>query len=137
MLWLSFVVQTSISLPFITATAEGPKHIETNLTRAKFEELASDLLDRCRVPVQQALKDANLSVSDINEVILVGGSTRIPSVQVRLGGLIASLPPLYVVCMPRCLLVGTSFCSLEAFQKRDMFCSLCWKWNVLLDVVLA
>jgi molecular chaperone DnaK (HSP70) len=77
--------QTSISLPFITATAEGPKHIETNLSRAKFEELASDLLDRCRIPVQQALKDANLSVSDINEVILVGGSTRIPAVQVRLG----------------------------------------------------
>ncbi len=75
-------LQTSISLPFITATADGPKHIETNLTRAKFEELASDLLDRCRVPVEQALKDANLAVSDINEVILVGGSTRIPAVQV-------------------------------------------------------
>ena len=75
--------QTSISLPFITATADGPKHIETNLSRAKFEELASDLLDRCRVPVQQALKDANLKFSDLNEVILVGGSTRIPAVQVR------------------------------------------------------
>ena len=78
----SRAVQTSISLPFITATADGPKHIETNLSRAKFEELASDLLDRCRIPVEQALKDANLSVSDINEVILVGGSTRIPAVQV-------------------------------------------------------
>ena len=77
-----YAVQTSISLPFITATADGPKHIETNLSRAKFEELASDLLDRCRIPVEQALKDANLSVSDINEVILVGGSTRIPAVQV-------------------------------------------------------
>lgn len=75
-------MQTSISLPFITATADGPKHIETNLSRAKFEEISSDLLDRCRVPVQQALKDANLSVSDLNEVILVGGSTRIPAVQV-------------------------------------------------------
>ncbi len=75
-------VQTSISLPFITATADGPKHIETNLSRAKFEELASDLLERCRIPVEQALKDANLAVSDINEVILVGGSTRIPAVQV-------------------------------------------------------
>ena len=75
-------LQTSISLPFITATADGPKHIETNLSRAKCEELASDLLDRCRIPVEQALKDANLSVSDINEVILVGGSTRIPAVQV-------------------------------------------------------
>lgn len=76
------VVQTSISLPFITATADGPKHIESNLSRAKFEELASDLLDRVRIPVEQALKDANLAVSDINEVILVGGSTRIPAVQV-------------------------------------------------------
>ncbi len=78
----TFPVQTSISLPFITATADGPKHIETNLSRAKFEELASDLLDRCRIPVEQALKDANLGVSDLNEVILVGGSTRIPAVQV-------------------------------------------------------
>ena len=78
------VRQTSISLPFITATADGPKHIETNLSRAKFEEISSDLLDRCRIPVQQALKDANLSFSDLNEVILVGGSTRIPAVQVCL-----------------------------------------------------
>ena len=78
------MAQTSISLPFITATADGPKHIETNLSRAKFEELASDLLDRCRIPVEQALKDANLAVSDLNEVILVGGSTRIPAVQVGL-----------------------------------------------------
>jgi molecular chaperone DnaK (HSP70) len=76
--------QTSISLPFITATADGPKHIESNLSRAKFEDLCSDLLDRCRVPVEQALKDANLKLSDINEVILVGGSTRIPAVQVLL-----------------------------------------------------
>ena len=77
---LSSTVQTSISLPFITATADGPKHIESSLTRAKFEELCADLLDRCRVPVEQALKDANLTLSDINEVIMVGGSTRIPAV---------------------------------------------------------
>ncbi|KAK9909528.1 hypothetical protein WJX75_003699 [Coccomyxa subellipsoidea] len=78
---LSTLSQTSISLPFITATADGPKHIESNLSRAKFEEISSDLLDRCRIPVQQALKDANLKFSDLNEVILVGGSTRIPAVQ--------------------------------------------------------
>jgi molecular chaperone DnaK (HSP70) len=136
---LSSTTQTSISLPFITATAEGPKHIEASLTRAKFEELCSDLLDRCRVPVEQALKDgtfgfppraerqrqrqrqrqrrsfllvsflrvppppsslptltlafspplhtkkhsstAGLKLSDLNEVIMVGGSTRIPAVQ--------------------------------------------------------
>jgi chaperone protein DnaK len=78
---LSTLSQTSISLPFITATADGPKHIDTTLSRAKFEELASDLLDRCRIPVQNALRDAKLSIKDINEVILVGGSTRIPAVQ--------------------------------------------------------
>ncbi|GBG71193.1 hypothetical protein CBR_g8496 [Chara braunii] len=77
---LSTITQTSISLPFITATAEGPKHIDTTLTRAKFEELCSDLLSRCRVPVENALKDAKLTLGDINEVILVGGSTRIPAV---------------------------------------------------------
>ncbi|BAF17054.1 Os05g0303000, partial [Oryza sativa Japonica Group] len=78
---LSSLTQTNISLPFITATADGPKHIETTLTRAKFEELCSDLLDRLRTPVDNALRDAKLSFKDIDEVILVGGSTRIPAVQ--------------------------------------------------------
>ncbi|PNW81520.1 hypothetical protein CHLRE_06g250100v5 [Chlamydomonas reinhardtii] len=78
---LSGMAQTSINLPFITATADGPKHIDTQLTRAKFEEMCNDLLERCKVPVQQALRDAKLSISDIQEVILVGGSTRIPAVQ--------------------------------------------------------
>ncbi|KAG2429224.1 hypothetical protein HXX76_010994 [Chlamydomonas incerta] len=78
---LSALAQTSINLPFITATADGPKHIDTQLTRAKFEEMCNDLLERCKVPVQQALRDAKLSISDIQEVILVGGSTRIPAVQ--------------------------------------------------------
>ncbi|XP_042063125.1 stromal 70 kDa heat shock-related protein, chloroplastic-like [Salvia splendens] len=78
---LSSLTQTNISLPFITATADGPKHIETTLTRAKFEELCSDLLDRLKTPVQNSLRDAKLSLSDIDEVILVGGSTRIPAVQ--------------------------------------------------------
>ncbi|XP_057502111.1 stromal 70 kDa heat shock-related protein, chloroplastic-like [Actinidia eriantha] len=78
---LSSVTQTTISLPFITATVDGPKHIETTLTRAKFEELCSDLLDRLRTPVENALRDTKLSFNDIDEVILVGGSTRIPAVQ--------------------------------------------------------
>ncbi|OIT32663.1 PREDICTED: stromal 70 kDa heat shock-related protein, chloroplastic-like [Nicotiana attenuata] len=78
---LSTLTQTNISLPFITATADGPKHIETTLTRAKFEELCSDLLDRLKPPVETALKDANLSFKNIDEVVLVGGSTRIPAVQ--------------------------------------------------------
>ncbi|OIV96244.1 hypothetical protein TanjilG_14921 [Lupinus angustifolius] len=78
---LSSLTQTNISLPFITATSDGPKHIETTLTRAKFEELCSDLLDRLKKPVENSLRDAKLSFNDLDEVILVGGSTRIPSVQ--------------------------------------------------------
>ncbi|WP_330204732.1 molecular chaperone DnaK [Cyanobacterium sp. Dongsha4] len=78
---LSSVSQADINLPFITATQEGPKHLELTLTRAKFEELCSDLIDRCAIPVEQALKDAKLSANDIDEVVLVGGSTRIPAVK--------------------------------------------------------
>ncbi len=78
---LSSVSQADINLPFITATQDGPKHVELNLTRAKFEEICSDLIDRCAVPVEQALKDSKLSSSDIDEVVLVGGSTRIPAVK--------------------------------------------------------
>jgi molecular chaperone DnaK len=77
---LSSATQSEINLPFITATPEGPKHLDLTLTRAKFEELASKLIDRCRVPVEQALKDAKLSSSDLDEVVMVGGSTRIPAV---------------------------------------------------------
>ena len=78
---LSSTTQTNINLPFITATQDGPKHLDITLTRARFEELCSDLLDRCRIPVEQALKDAKLTAADIDEVVLVGGSTRIPAVQ--------------------------------------------------------
>src|SRR2546426_700547 len=78
---LSSVVETTISLPFITADATGPKHLETRLTRAKFEQLTADLVERCAGPVQQALADAKLTARDIDEVVLVGGSTRIPAVQ--------------------------------------------------------
>ncbi|MGA7933810.1 MAG: molecular chaperone DnaK [Kovacikia sp.] len=78
---LSSATQANINLPFITATAEGPKHLELNLTRVKFEEMCSDLLDRCRIPVEQALRDAKLGSTNIDEVVLVGGSTRIPAVQ--------------------------------------------------------
>ncbi|MGK7939233.1 MAG: molecular chaperone DnaK [Crocosphaera sp.] len=78
---LSSVSQSEINLPFITATQEGPKHLDTTLTRPKFEELCSDLIDRSRIPVEKAMKDGKLSNSDIDEVVLVGGSTRIPAVQ--------------------------------------------------------
>ncbi len=78
---LSSATQTEINLPFITATQDGPKHVDTTLTRAKFEELCADLIDRCRIPVEQALKDAKLSTGEVDEIVLVGGSTRIPAVQ--------------------------------------------------------
>ncbi|EKB56377.1 MULTISPECIES: molecular chaperone DnaK [Facklamia] len=78
---LSGVTSTQISLPFITATDEGPLHLESTLSRAKFDELTHDLVDRTKNPVRQALKDAGLDRSEIDEVILVGGSTRIPAVQ--------------------------------------------------------
>jgi molecular chaperone DnaK len=78
---LSSVTQAEINLPFITATQDGPKHLDTTLTRGKFEELCSDLIDRCRVPVENALRDAKVDKTAIDEVVLVGGSTRIPAVQ--------------------------------------------------------
>src|SRR5436189_2143595 len=78
---LSQVQQTQINLPFITATAEGPLHLDEQLSRAKFQEMTSDLLDRVRTPFDQAIKDAGLSKEQIDHVILVGGSTRMPAVQ--------------------------------------------------------
>nr|YP_009732357.1 heat shock protein 70 chaperone [Gracilaria textorii]QHS70857.1 heat shock protein 70 chaperone [Gracilaria textorii] len=78
---LSSLGQTDINLPFITSTDTGPKHLEKNITRAKFEHLCQDLINRCEVPVNNALKDAQLSSGDIDEIVLVGGCTRIPSIQ--------------------------------------------------------
>jgi molecular chaperone DnaK len=78
---LSGVSQTEINLPFITATQDGPKHLDTTLSRSKFEELCSDLIDRCRIPVENAVRDAKIDKSALDEVVLVGGSTRIPAVQ--------------------------------------------------------
>lgn len=78
---LSSASTTNINLPFITATAEGPKHFDMNLTRAKFDELTHDLVEKTAIPVQNAMKDAGLTNSDIGQVLLVGGSTRIPAVQ--------------------------------------------------------
>uniref|UniRef100_A0AAU7YRN3 Chaperone protein DnaK n=1 Tax=Gracilaria hainanensis TaxID=2871843 RepID=A0AAU7YRN3_9FLOR len=78
---LSSLGQTDINLPFITSTDTGPKHLEKSITRAKFEYLCQDLINRCEVPVNNALRDAQLSSSNIDEIVLVGGSTRIPSIQ--------------------------------------------------------
>jgi molecular chaperone DnaK len=77
---LSSVTQAEINLPFITATQDGPKHLDTTLTRGKFEDLCADLIDRCRIPVENAVRDAKIDKSSIDEVVLVGGSTRIPAV---------------------------------------------------------
>ena len=89
---LSSVLQTSINLPFITMTPEGPKHIEKELTRSKFEALCSDLIERCKTPIQTALKDAELTASDIDQNVLVGGSTRIPAVQELVEKLLGKKP---------------------------------------------
>jgi len=78
---LSNVEKTTINLPFITADKNGPKHIQQDLTREKFESLCKNLIDRCRIPVEKSLKDAKVDKSGINEVVLVGGSTRIPAIQ--------------------------------------------------------
>ena len=78
---LSGVASTAINLPFITADATGPKHLDMTLTRAKFNELTSDLVERTMQPVRRALSDAGLQPGDLHKVLLVGGSTRIPAVQ--------------------------------------------------------
>jgi molecular chaperone DnaK len=78
---LSSVMETEINLPYITADASGPKHLQVKLTRSKFEQMTEDLLDRCRKPFEAALKDAGMNASNLNEVVLVGGSTRMPMVQ--------------------------------------------------------
>ncbi len=78
---LSGVQQTQINLPFITADANGPKHLDITLTRAKFEELISDLIEATKIPVQNALKDAGITANDLHKILLVGGSTRVPAVQ--------------------------------------------------------
>ena len=89
---LSQVQQTQINLPFITATAEGPLHLDESLTRAKFQDMTADLLERCRIPFEQAIKDAGLNKGQIDHVILVGGSTRMPAVQELVFGLTGKEP---------------------------------------------
>ncbi len=89
---LSSATTTNINLPFITATADGPKHFDMDLTRAKFNELTHDLVERTAVPVQNALKDAGLRPADLNKVLLVGGSTRMPSVQEKVKQLTGQEP---------------------------------------------
>merc|ERR1711965_243713 len=89
---LSTLTQSSINLPFISVTPEGPKHLEKQLTRAKFEELCSDLIARCKTPIENSLKDAELTSSSIDQNVLVGGSTRIPAVQELVEKLLGKTP---------------------------------------------
>ena len=89
---LSTLTQSSINLPFISVTPEGPKHLEKELTRGKFEELCSDLIERCKTPIQTALKDAELKPDAIDQNVLVGGSTRIPAVQTVVESLLGKKP---------------------------------------------
>ena len=89
---LSSATTTNINLPFITATSEGPKHFDMNLTRAKFDELTHDLVERTAVPVQNALRDAGLTAAEIGKVLLVGGSTRVPAVQEKVKQLTGKEP---------------------------------------------
>ncbi len=104
---LSASTTTNINLPFITATAEGPKHFDMNLTRAKFDELTHDLVERTVVPVQNALRDAGLTPADIKKVLLVGGSTRIPAVQDKVRQLTGQEPS-KTLNPDECVAVGAS-----------------------------
>ncbi len=90
---LSTVMETEINLPFVTADASGPKHLQIKLTRAKLEQLTDDLVERCRVPFEQALRDAKLKASDLDEVVLVGGATRMPMIQDLVRGLTGGKEP--------------------------------------------
>ncbi|MCR5641441.1 MAG: molecular chaperone DnaK [Lachnospiraceae bacterium] len=104
---LSAATTTNINLPFITATAEGPKHFDMNLTRAKFDELTHDLVERTAIPVQNALKDAGLNASELSKVLLVGGSTRIPAVQDKVKALTGHEPS-KTLNPDECVAIGAS-----------------------------
>ncbi len=123
---LSSILETTISLPFITADASGPKHLEVRLTRAKFDQLTADLVNRCIEPVKQALSDAKLSEKDIDEVILVGGSTRIPAVQALVRKLTGGKDPNQSVNPDEVVAVGAAIqAGILAGEVKDV---------VLLDV---
>lgn len=104
---LSSAATTNINLPYITATSEGPKHFEMDLTRAKFNELTHDLVEKTAVPVQNALRDAGLTTSDIGKVLLVGGSTRIPAVQEKVKQLTGQEPS-KTLNPDECVAIGAS-----------------------------
>jgi molecular chaperone DnaK len=123
---LSSVTEATISLPFITADASGPKHLEMKLSRAKFDQLTADLVDRCVGPVKQALQDAKLTDRDIDEVILVGGATRMPSVQALVRRMTAGKEPNQSVNPDEVVAIGAAIqAGVLAGEVKDV---------VLLDV---
>ena len=123
---LSSVIETTLSLPFISADASGPKHLEIKLTRAKFEQLTADLVERCVQPVKRALSDAKLTERDLDEVILVGGATRIPAVQALVRRLTGGKEPNQSVNPDEVVAVGAAIqAGVLAGEVKDV---------VLLDV---
>lgn len=123
---LSSVTEATISLPFITADANGPKHLETKLTRAKFDQLTADLVQRCEGPVKQALQDARLTDRDIDEVVLVGGATRTPAVQALVRRLTGGKEPNQTVNPDEVVAIGAAIqAGVLAGEVKDV---------VLLDV---
>src|SRR5438477_5800631 len=123
---LSSALETTISLPFVTADASGPKHLEMTLTRAKFDQLTADLVERCTGPVRQALADAKITEKDLDEVILVGGATRIPAVQALVRRLTGGKEPNQSVNPDEVVAVGAAIqAGVLAGEVKDV---------VLLDV---
>merc|ERR1712129_443315 len=123
---LSGVQEAKISLPFITADSTGPKHIDETLSRAKFEQICASLINRCRSPVELALKDAKIAVSEINEIVLVGGSTRIPAIQALAKDLVGGKDPNQSVNPDEVVAVGAAVqAGVLAGEVKDI---------VLLDV---
>src|SRR5437867_1962894 len=123
---LSGTMETSISLPFITADATGPRHLDVRLTRAKFDQLTADLVERCVGPVKQALSDAKLTDKDIDEVMLVGGATRMPAIQALVRRLMGGKEPNQSVNPDEVVAVGAAIQSgVLAGEVKDV---------VLLDV---
>jgi molecular chaperone DnaK len=123
---LSSVSETTISLPFVTANASGPKHLDMRLTRAKFNELTRSLVERCRKPVEQAIRDAGLKATEIDEIVLVGGSTRIPAVQELVKSLTGGKEPNQSVNPDEVVAIGAAIQSgVLAGEVKDV---------VLLDV---
>ena len=116
---LSSAVETTISLPFVTADASGPKHLEMKLTRAKFEQLTADLVERCVGPVKQALADAKITERDIDEVILVGGSTRMPAVQALVRRLTGGKEPNQSVNPDEVVAIGAAIQAGRAGRRSE------------------